>query len=257
MLEKSQRLIGRVAVVTGAGQGAGYGSAIAMAQEGASIILMGRTESKLRVVAHEIHSIGAKSLVFRGDVTCKIDVKGVIDEAQNCFGRLDIVVNAAQSPAMRGGSVLDSTSEALNEMWQSGYIATLNLMKAAYPLMVKTGGGSIINFGSGVQHAPSGFGPYASVKAAIQTLSRAAALEWGHENIRVNTVMPFVLSPSLINDFTEKPGALEALAKHAPLGRIGDPVKDIGRAVAFLASDDSAYLTGGILNLDGGITGIR
>lgn len=254
----NRRLEGRVAIVTGAGQGAGYGAAIAMAREGATIVLMGRTRSKLDAVAAEINAFGGMSLAFAGDVTCLADIVAVVNEAQASFGRLDIVVNAAQSPSMRGGAILDVTPEILQQFWESGYVATLALMKAAHPYLVKAGGGSIINFGSGVQHAPAGFGPYASVKSAIQTLSRAAAMEWAHQNIRVNTVIPFVLSPSLKADFADKgQGALDALAQHAPLGRIGDPIADIGRAIAFLASDDSAYLTGGVLNLDGGITEIR
>ncbi|NHF65604.1 SDR family NAD(P)-dependent oxidoreductase [Xanthomonas hortorum] len=257
MTELSGRLVGRVAVVTGAGQGAGYGAAIAMAREGGALVLMGRTKTKLDAVATEIDAFGGQSLVFAGDVTHADDIQGVVDAAQSRFGRLDIVVNAAQSPGMRGGKLLDVTPELLKEFWESGYVATLALMRAAYPHMVKAGGGSIINFGSGIQHAPAGFGPYASVKAAIQTLSRAAAMEWGPQNIRVNTVMPFVLSPSLQEDFADKPGALDAIAKHAPLGRVGDPIADIGRAIVFLASDDSAYLTGGVLNLDGGMTEVR
>jgi len=252
------RLKDRVAIVTGAGQGAGYGAAIAMAQEGASIVLMGRTQSKLNSVAAEIETLGAKSLVFAGDVTDASDINSVVNVAYEHFGHPNILVNAAQSPGMRGGALLDVTPELLREFWESGYVATLSLMRTVYPHMVKAGGGSIINFGTGVQHSPAGFGVYASVKSAIQTLSRAAAMEWGHQKIRVNTVMPFVLSPSLEEDFANKePDALDAIAKHAPLGRVGDPIADIGRAIAFLASDDAAYMTGGILNLDGGLMEIR
>jgi NAD(P)-dependent dehydrogenase (short-subunit alcohol dehydrogenase family) len=258
MTHMQGRLDGKTAIVTGAGQGGGYGSAVAMAREGARVTLLGRTASKLEAVAAEIAGFGGESLVFAGDVTRTEDVSGVIEATVERFGRLDVLVNAAQSPELRLGPVLEADSEMVDALWRSGFVATLALMRAAHPHMRRAGGGSIINFGSGAQHSPMNYGAYASVKAAIHTISRAAAMEWGPDNIRVNVVLPFVKSPAADADFaTKQDGALAASIRGIPLGRMGDPEADIGRVVAFLASDEAGYLTGNTLGLDGGRAFVR
>jgi 2-hydroxycyclohexanecarboxyl-CoA dehydrogenase len=252
------RLTGKAAIVTGAGQGAGYGSAVAMAREGAAVTLFGRTKSKLDTVAAEIAGFGGEALVYAGDVTRPEDVAGVVAATAARFGGVHGLVNAAQSPVLRLGSVMEIERGVLDELWASGFMATLELMRAVQPHMAAAGGGGIVNFGSGAQHAPANYGAYASVKAAIHTLSRAAALEWAAQNIRVNVVLPFVSSPAADADFaTKKPGALEQAVRGVPLGRLGDPERDIGRAVAFLVSEDAAYLTGATLALDGGRAFVR
>ena len=131
-------------------------------------------------------------------------------------------------------------------------MATLAFMRAVRPHMVRGGGGSIVTFGSGTQHNPARYGIYAAVKAAIQTISRAAAVEWGVDGIRVNMLIPFVLSPSAQHDF-DAHGITDAdLIARRPLKRIGDPELDIGPAIAFLASDDSRYITGQQIVVNGG-----
>jgi NAD(P)-dependent dehydrogenase (short-subunit alcohol dehydrogenase family) len=258
MSNASGRLAGKAAIVTGAGQGGGYGAAVAMAREGAGVTLFGRTRSKLDKVAAEIEDFGGQALVYAGDVTKPADVAGVVAATVTRFGGVHGLVNAAQSPELRLGKVLEIDRASLDELWASGFVATLEMMRAVHPQMAKSGGGGIVNFGSGSQHRPANYGAYASVKSAITTLSRAAALEWAAQNIRVNVVFPFVASPAADADFATKPaGALEASIRGVPMGRIGDPERDIGRAVAFLISDDAAYLTGATLGLDGGSTFVR
>jgi NAD(P)-dependent dehydrogenase (short-subunit alcohol dehydrogenase family) len=248
-----EKLRGRVAIVTGAGQGGGMGSALALAAEGAVVILFGRTASKLERVAAEIESRGGRAAVFAGDVTVEVDLKAAIELAVQRFGGLDILVNAAQSPEMRNGLLLDATPELVAELWSSGAAATLAFMRLAYPHMTQRGGGSIVNFGSGAIMTPAHYGIYAGVKAAIQAISRAAAVEWARQRIRVNIVIPMVHSPAADADPTDN----AVLEKIIPLGRIGDPENDIGKPVAFLASDDSAFITGSTLMLDGGLGYLR
>ncbi len=244
------KLDGKVAIVTGSGQGAGMGAALAMSAEGAAVVLFGRTLSKVEKVAAEIAVRGGRAVAFGGDVTREADIAACIDLTLKTYGRIDILVNAAQSPEMRMAKLLDISREDIFELWNSGAAATLIFMRAVHPHMLKAGGGSIINFGSGAQYGPAHYGVYAGVKAAIEKISRAAAMEWARDGIRVNTVVPMVNSPA--ND--ADPTSNETLTRIIPLRRIGDPEHDIGRPIAFLASEESAYITGSVLMLDGGLS---
>jgi NAD(P)-dependent dehydrogenase (short-subunit alcohol dehydrogenase family) len=250
---KTGKLSGKVAIVTGAGQGGGMGAALALAEEGAAVVLFGRTLVKVERVAAEIAGRKGQAVVFAGDVTVEADLHAAIDLAVGRFGRLDILVNAAQSPEMRNSPLLEITADVVAELWNSGAAATLAFMRLVHPHMARVGGGSIVNFGSGAQFGPKHYGVYAGVKAAIQAISRAAALEWAKDGIRVNMVVPMVASPATDADPTPN----EILSKIGPLGRIGDPETDIGRPIAFLAGEDSKFITGSTLMLDGGLTFLR
>ena len=249
----TQKLTSRAAIVTGAGQGGGMGAALALAAEGASVVLFGRTGAKLDRVAAEIERRGGTAATFVGDVTVEENLKAAIELAVSRFGRLDILVNAAQSPEMRNSALLDIARETVQELWASGAAATLAIMRLAHPHLAKGRVGSIVNFSSGAMFGPKHYGVYAGVKAAIQAIGRAAALEWAGDGIRVNTVVPMVASPATDADPT--PNAV--LEKIIPLGRIGDPELDIGRPIAFLASDDARFITGSTLMLDGGLGYLR
>jgi 2-hydroxycyclohexanecarboxyl-CoA dehydrogenase len=250
---KTGKLSGKVAIVTGAGQGGGMGAALALAEEGAAVVLFGRTLAKVERVAAEIAGRNGQAVAFAGDVTIEADLNAAIDLAVGRFGRLDILVNAAQSPEMRNAPLLEITADVVAELWTSGAAATLAFMRLVHPHMARVGGGSIVNFGSGAQFGPKHYGVYAGVKAAIQAISRAAALEWAKDGIRVNMVVPMVASPATDADPTPN----EILSKIVPLGRIGDPETDIGRPIAFLAGEDSKFITGSTLMLDGGLTFLR
>jgi 2-hydroxycyclohexanecarboxyl-CoA dehydrogenase len=250
---KTGKLSGKVAIVTGAGQGGGMGAALALAEEGAAVVLFGRTLAKVERVAAEIAGRNGQAVAFAGDVTVEADLNAAIDLAVGRFGRLDILVNAAQSPEMRNAPLLEITADVVAELWTSGAAATLAFMRLVHPHMARVGGGSIVNFGSGAQFGPKHYGVYAGVKAAIQAISRAAALEWAKDGIRVNMVVPMVASPATDADPTPN----EILSKIVPLGRIGDPETDIGRPIAFLAGEDSKFITGSTLMLDGGLTFLR
>ena len=243
-------LKGKVAVITGASQGAGRGCALSYAKEGASLVLLGRTQETLVQLQAEIEMIGAKCLVIVTDVARLDDIKHSITKIIATFGTVDVLVNAAQAPSMRAASLLDIDRENMNLLWQTGPVASLEMMRACYPYL-KTGG-SIINFGSGAQFVPGGYGVYAAVKSAINMITRAAAVEWGGEGIRANLVIPMVHSQANAEAMTADPGLEQMLIDTIPLGRIGDPELDIGRALVFLGSDESRYVTGTTLMLDGG-----
>ena len=245
------RLSGRVAVVTGAGQGIGRGVALALAKEGASVAVSGRTLAKCERVAEEVAATGAEVVAIACDVGDRAQVDELIERTVQRFGGLDVLVNNAQSS--RQGLLAEVTDDDVEQCWRSGALGTLYAMQAALPHLRARGGGSIVNFGSST--ALDGnvtFGAYAMAKEAIRGLSRVASREWGRYGIRVNVVVPNALSPSGERYRDEHPERFAKMAAGLPLGRVGDPELDIGRAVVTLASDDLSYLTGETLRLTGG-----
>jgi NAD(P)-dependent dehydrogenase (short-subunit alcohol dehydrogenase family) len=251
------KLEGKIAIVTGASQGGGYGCAIAMAQHGAAVVLVARTRAKLEAVAKEIEDFGGRALVHPADISDPSTYDGIVKATLDAFGRIDVLVNAAQSLEMRSARLDQITDEAIDALWRSGAVATLKLMLAVRPHMAAAGGGSIVNFASAAIVNPGNYGVYGGVKAAIQTIGRAAALEWAKQKIRVNTVLPMVSSPSAEADFGASPGKTEMVLRSIPMRRMGEPVADIGEPVAFLASDESQFITGSTFPLDGGQTYLR
>lgn len=244
------RLAGKVALVTGAGQGVGRGTALALAREGACVALAGRTVSKCEAVAAEIDVFGGSSIALACDVTDRAQLEAAIAATAGRFGRLDALVNNAQTSVQR--LLAETTPEDVDVCWRSGPLATLHAMQAALPLL-RVRGGSIVNFGSSTAiDGNATFGAYAMAKEAIRGLSRVAAREWGRYGIRVNVVVSNALSPAAEQFSRDEPERFRKLTKTMPLGRMGDPETDIGRAVVALVSDDLAYLTGDTLMLTGG-----
>ena len=245
------RLAGKVALVTGAGQGIGRGVALALAKESASVVVAARTTGAVEKVAAELAELGAAALPVACDVGERSQVDAAVARAVERFGRLDVLVNNAQSSGQQ--RVVDVTDDDVALCWRSGPMGTLYAMQAALPHLRAAGGGSIVNFGSSAAtDGEPGFGAYAMAKEAIRGLSRVAAREWGRYGIRVNVVLPNALSPSAERYAHEHPERFAAMAAALPLGRVGDPELDIGRAVVALAADDLAYLTGQTLRLTGG-----
>lgn len=245
-------LDGKVSVVTGAGQGVGRGVALALSAAGSSVVTMGRTKSKVEAVAAEIENRGGRAVAVDGDVKRPADLERCVATAAATYGRLDVLVNNAQE--MPSGHLLELDEALLQAAWESGPLATLRMMRLCHPYL--SGGGSIINVGSrsGVRPDPAGLGGYAAIKEAIRSLSRAAAVEWGPDRIRVNVILPFATTPAIERFAQARPDAYRATLTATPLGRAGDPELDIGRVVVFLASDDSGYITGATVPVDGGLS---
>jgi NAD(P)-dependent dehydrogenase (short-subunit alcohol dehydrogenase family) len=247
----STDLSGKVALVTGGGQGLGRAIALCLASSGASVVITGRVQSKLTSVAAEIEALGAKVVTVQGDVAVRDDANRMV-AATSAFGGLDILINNAQA-TMEGKKIADLDDETLELYFGSGARGTLYCMQAARPLLADRGGGCIINFGSStaITGDPT-FGAYVMTKEAIRGLSRVAAREWGRHNIRVNVVCPAALTSSAETFRDNHRAAYDAMLKTVPLGRLGDESVDIARAVVSLCDDDWAYLTGATLMLDGG-----
>ncbi|MFI1486747.1 SDR family NAD(P)-dependent oxidoreductase [Streptomyces sp. NPDC020747] len=251
-MQRGTRLAGKTALVTGAGQGVGRGIALAMAAEGAAVVITGRTEGKLKDTAGEIVERGGRAHLVVGDVGERGDVDRMVAETVRQFGGLDILVNNAQASVQRR---LEETSyDDVELAYRSGPLATFHAMRVALPHL-KASRGSVVNLGSSAAvQGEVNFASYAMAKEAIRGLTRVAAREWGAYGIRVNVVCPAALSPAAEAYFTAHPDKAERVLAGIPLGRMGDPETDIGRAVAALVSDDMAYLTGATLMLEGGRT---
>jgi NAD(P)-dependent dehydrogenase (short-subunit alcohol dehydrogenase family) len=239
-------------IVTGAGQGIGRGIALALAKEGAAVVVAGRTLEKVERTAEEISAAGGESLAVQCDVGQPADIKALFEDTVSDLGGLDVLVNNAQStPPNR--RLQDVPLEDVELALATGPIATLRCMQAAFPHL-RESGGSIVNLGSNtaIEGAPL-FGAYAMAKEGIRGLSRVAAKEWGRFGIRVNVICPFGDSPSAVEFNEAHPEAAKAILRNTPLGRMGDCHQDIGRAVAALVSVDMSYLTGATVMLDGGM----
>lgn len=245
-------LAGKVAVITGGGQGVGQGIALALASEGVAVAILGRTEEKLQATAKLIEERGSKALCVAGDVCSADDLARLVEQTNTQLGGIDILVNNAQIVPM--GPLDKVSDEAFEQGFQSGPLATLRLMKLVKPVMVERGGGVIFNLisSAGIRWDMAGFGAYGSVKQAIRPLTRAAASEWGTQNIRVLSIAPHAKSPGLKWWMENNPEEAEEFFKTIPLRRIGECEEDIGRAVVALCQSDLSYLTGATIPLDGG-----
>ena len=245
-------LTDKVALITGSGQGVGQGIALAMAAEGAKIAVTGRTLAKLETTCALVRERGGTAIALAADVKDASDLSRIVAATVSELGGLDILVNNAQEVPL--GPLDKVSDEAFVAGFESGPLATLRLMKLAHPHMVERGGGVIINLVSsaGIRWDMAGYGAYGSVKQAIRPLTRAAASEWGGDNIRVLSIAPHAASPGLKYWIENNPDEAKAFFKTIPLGRVGECEEDIGRAVVGLCSPDMAYLTGATIPLDGG-----
>lgn len=248
-------LEGKVAIVTGAGQGVGEGVAVALADAGATVVAAGRTLEKVERTAATITERGGTAVALRCDVTDPTDVDACVARTVADHGTVDILVNNAHVPPL--GPIAEIPEALFDAGWQTGPLATFRFMRACYPHL--KGGGAVVNMGSGSAIRPdlSAFGAYGACKEAIRTMSRAAACEWGRDGIRVNVVLPLAMSPSMAGFLEAHPEAREGVLGAIPLGFIGDSERDIGPAVVWLCSDAASYVTGTTLCVDGGQDYVR
>ena len=262
-------LTGKTAIITGAGRAVlsdgtcgsiGYGIATAYAKEGCNLVITGRNLKKLEDAKEELERLyGIQVLVCQADVSDGADneavVNGVIKQAVDTFGRIDVLINNAQASAS-GVPLATHTTENFTLARFSGLYACFYYMKACYPYLKETKG-SVINFASG----PGLFGnygqcSYAAAKEGIRGLSRVAATEWGPDGINVNVICPIAWTAQLENFQKAYPDAFKANVKMPPMGHYGDSEKEIGRVCVQLANPDFKYLTGETLTLEGGM-GLR
>ncbi len=245
------RLKNKVALITGAAKGMGEGDARLFAAEGASLILTDIDTENLDRLAAELAALGTKVLALRQDVSSEDDWKEVVARSEQAFGSVDILVNNAGIVSLAG---VEATDMAL---WQK--IIGVNQtgvwlgMKYIVPLMRKAGGGSIVNIASIYGLIGSGTSAaYQASKGALRTLGKTAAMEFAPHNIRVNTIFPGAIKTSI----DAGPGSEELMKQVLnliPQHRVGNP-EEVAYGVLYLASDESSYVTGAELVIDGGWT---
>lgn len=245
-----KRLSGRIALVTGAGQGVGFGIARALAAEGARLALAGRTLAKVEDARRQIEARGGEAFAVECDVKHPESLQACVQAVVKRFGGLNILVNNAQEVPL--GTLEKVTDEAFAAGWESGPLATFRLMKLCYPYL--KGNGSIVNLATaaGFRWDSSGYSAYGAVKEAIRQLTRGAACEWAKDGIRTNVILPLAESEALIAWAAARPEESAAYYATIPMRRVGECEGDIGRFVAALCSEDCRYVNGQSIALDGG-----
>lgn len=246
----------KVVLITGGGKGIGMGLSKAFAKEGANLVITGRTEAALLEAKESLEKeYGIKVLAVTADGADEEAVNHVVKETEKTFGRLDTLINNAQT-SKSGKMLIEHSKEDFDLAVYSGLYATFFYMKACFPFL-KEAKGSVINFASGAGLAGrAGQSSYAAAKEGIRGLSRVAATEWGEFGINVNVVCPLAMTPGLEAWRKEYPALYEQTIKGVPLGRFADPETDIGKVCVFLASEDAGYITGETITLQGG-SGLR
>ena len=245
---------GKVVLVTGAASGIGRATALAFAREGAGVMLADVSEQRNQETARMIEDLGGRALAVRCDVTRAEDVKAALDKAVETFGRLDFAFNNAgvEQPLMPAA---DLTEEEWDRIVDIDLRGVFLCMKHEIPLMLKQGGGAIVNTSSGAGiKGFAGQAAYCAAKFGIVGLSKAAALDYAKSNIRVNVVCPGIIETPMMDRFSGgTPEGRERVIAQEPVGRMGRP-EEIAAAVLWLCSDATAFVVGHALVVDGGQT---
>ena len=245
---------GKVAIVTGAGGGVGKAISKRLSSEGCKVIMLGRNRTKLQKAASEIGN-KKNTMTVIADITKEAEVLSAIDQTINSFDKIDILVNNA-------GTINDPvpfhemTEDQWDDLVKTNLFGTFRMTQAVIPVMMKNGGGSIVNISSvlGIRAIPRvPLSVYAVTKAGVIMFTRSIAVEYGQYKIRCNCVAPSTIRSSIIEPYLQDEEAKKVLESTFPLHVIGEP-EDISGAVAYLCSDDSKWVTGTIMMVDGGLS---
>jgi len=248
------RLEGKKAIVTGGAGGIGRATSLALAAEGAAVAVVDLNAEAAEAVAAEIRAAGGTAVALGADVSSEPDIERVVAATVDEFGAVDIVFNNAG--IIRRTTAVETTVEEWDRVFGVNVRAIFLMCKHVVPVMAAAGGGSIVNTGSGWGLKGGGQAiSYCASKGAVVNMTRALAIDHGPQGIRVNSVNPGDVNTGMLRDearqLAQDAGSFLAEAADRPLGRMGEP-SEIAAAVVWLASDDSSYVTGAALVVDGG-----
>lgn len=249
------KLEGKVVIITGAGSGIGAATATLLAAHKAQVIVSDINSESAEKVAEEIQKTGGNAFAMQTNVTQYEEVESLIAKTVEKWGRLDVMVNNAGI----GGKHQKKTAEHTHEDWHDviavNQTGVFYCMKVALKQMQKQAHGNIINVASLAGLIPSGYNlSYSASKFAVVGMTKSAALEYGRKNIRINAVCPGYTRSALLDKLVmSRPDKEETLKRMIPMDRFGEPT-EIAEAIAWLASDNSKYITGQTITLDGGIS---
>ena len=247
------RFAGKVALVTGASSGIGRAAAIALAREGAQVVVTARREQRLKELVDSIEAAGGAALALPADLTDAAARARVVDQAVETFGGLDVLVNAAGNIGF--GTIETTTLESWQEMFDANVVSVFHLTQLALPhLISRQGNVVVVSSVTGTRSFP-GVLAYCASKSAIDQLTRCAALELAEKGVRVNAVNPGVVRTELHQAGGMQAETYEPFLEHSkethPMGRVGAP-EEIADLILFVASDQAGWITGATLPIDGG-----
>ena len=248
----SRLLEGRVVLVTGGASGLGLGMATAMAAHGAAVVLACRRPEIGEPAAAVLREAGHDVRCVRCDVTSADDIGASVEATVAAHGRLDCMVHNAIAPTGGPTRIQDVSQDHWDAMVSTTIRATFDGARAAHPHLRDSGGSMILMTSAAGMEGSTQLPVYAMVKAAQRTLAKGLAAEWGADSIRVNCIAPVADTAAMQRAYMENPDLRERLLERTPLGRIGNPLDDVGPVAVFLASDMARFITGQTLCVDGG-----
>jgi 2-deoxy-D-gluconate 3-dehydrogenase len=245
-------LRGKAALVTGAGRGLGRAFATALAEAGAAVALVGRTESSLREAAAEIEAAGGRALALTGDVTDEGSVAAMVARTVDAFGQLDILVN--NSGVLHNASVLETSLDDWQRVIATNLTGPFLCCRAAGPHLFEQEGAKVVNVASmfGRRGVPT-LASYCASKAALANFTATLALEWARQGVQVNAIAPGYFETEMNTDVREDERALARIVKRIPAGRMGRP-EELVPLLLYLSGPGSDFMTGETIVIDGGQT---
>jgi NAD(P)-dependent dehydrogenase (short-subunit alcohol dehydrogenase family) len=240
-----------VVLITGALTGIGRAAAVAFAKKGAKVVVSGRRDEAGEALVEELRSFGSEAEFVKADVRKEEDVRVLVDTTVGRFGRLDVAVNNAGTEG-QVGPITDQTAESFAATFDTNVLGVILSMKHEVRVMQGQGNGSIVNISSTYGHeGAAGASVYVGSKHAVEGITKSVALEIADSGIRVNGVAPGPTDTGMLTRFTGTPENKAALVTGVPMARLGLS-EELASAIVFIASDDASYITGHILNVDGG-----
>ena len=242
-----------IVLVTGGLTGIGRAAAVAFAKKGAKVVVGGRRDEVGKALVKELRSFGSEAEFINADVRKEDEVRTLVDQTVARFGRLDVAVNNAGTEG-QVGPITEQTAESYAATFDTNVLGVILSMKHEVRVMQGQGSGSIINISSTYGHeAAAGASIYVGSKHAVEGITKSVALEMAKSGIRVNAVAPGPTDTGMLTRFTATPENKAALVRGVPMGRLGLS-EELANAIVFIASDEASFITGHILNVDGGHT---